>query len=343
MRMSSDFRKSLFVLTFFPAFLLLGTCYIANYPIRSLPFLDVLGILVPVLILVNLLFFFFWILIKKRYALIPLISLFCGLLCFGSIYQFHFSDKVTQEKELSILTYNVHDFNSRKGRDFANALRDEILVFIEKKDPDIICFQEMGWIESRQLGKYPYKYQTPYFADRAPQGIFSKFPIVDTGSLEFPNSSNNAIYADIVYERDTIRVYNVHLESFKIRSFRSLLKKDIGFHFLRKMQYISLKHREQVRILQRHREESPYPVVYCGDFNQPPYSPSFKLLLKDMRDSFVEAGNGWGTTFKRSFISARIDFILADDKAFEIIDHQNLDLHKSDHLPIMARLKYLSD
>jgi len=48
------------------------------------------------------------------------------------------------------------------------------------------------------------------------QAIFSKFPIVKSGSIEFPNTANNAIYADIVKGSDTIRIYNVHLQSLRI-------------------------------------------------------------------------------------------------------------------------------
>ncbi|NNJ38203.1 MAG: endonuclease/exonuclease/phosphatase family protein [Flavobacteriaceae bacterium] len=186
-------------------------------------------------------------------------------------------------------------------------------------------------------------YQTAYGTGKTAQAIFSKFPITSNGSLDFPNTGNNAIYADIVYEKDTLRVYNIHLESYWIRSFRSLLKKNAGVDFLKKLQYTAGKHREQARMLQAHREKSPYPSIFCGDFNQTPFSPSFQTLNSGMQDSFRERGQGWGTTFIRNIISARIDFILADSKAFEVLEHRNFDLRASDHLPVMARLDLKSD
>jgi hypothetical protein len=38
------------------------------------------------------------------------------------------------------------------------------------------------------------------------QAIFSKYPIIDQGNLVFPNSNNNAIFADIKTWKDIIRV-----------------------------------------------------------------------------------------------------------------------------------------
>ncbi|MBT8177572.1 MAG: endonuclease/exonuclease/phosphatase family protein, partial [Eudoraea sp.] len=244
---------------------------------------------------------------------------------------------------ISILSYNVQGFNSYRGKEFADSVSVGIVDYIQRQDPDIICFQEFSRIRARQLKQYPFQYQTPYFSGKTNQAIFSKYPIVGQGSLDFPESPNNALYVDLVLKKDTLRVYNIHLESYKIHSFRSLLKKNAGVDFLKKLQYTAAKHREQARMLQAHRQKSPYPSIFCGDFNQTPFSPSFQMLNSGMQDSFRERGQGWGTTFIRNIISARIDFILADSKAFEVLEHGNFDLRASDHLPVMARLDLKSD
>jgi endonuclease/exonuclease/phosphatase family metal-dependent hydrolase len=54
-----------------------------------------------------------------------------------------------------------------------------------------------------------------------------------------------------------------------------------------------------------------------------------------MKDSFIEKGNGYGTTYNFKFLPFRIDFVLAD-KDIEITDHKNYDIEVSDHYPIMA-------
>ena len=34
--------------------------------------------------------------------------------------------------------------------------------------------------------------------------IFSKYKIIDKGVINFPNSTNNAVYADIIKDKDTL-------------------------------------------------------------------------------------------------------------------------------------------
>ena len=343
MNRATFIRNLLTVLTILSALMLMGGCFIAYFPIESLPILDVIGILVPTLVLINFLFFIFWIFTQKKYALIPFVSLLLGFLIFGSIYQIKYSNQDSAESDFSILSYNVQGFSSFRVEGISDFTKSEIYNFIVAQEPDILCFQEYGRGMTRSFNQYPYRYQTPYRSRKTIQAIFSKYPIIGSGSLDFPNSANNAIYADVVYGKDTLRVYNLHLQSYWIYSFSSLIKRNAGKDFLKRLQHTADKHREQAAILDRHREASPYPVVFCGDFNQPPYSPSFTRLSQGMKDTFREQGKGWGTTFRRNYIAARIDFILADEQAFDVLEHRNFDLQKSDHLPVMARLKYLSD
>lgn len=343
MKPFSGFRKLALILNAFPALGLLLACFIAYYPIDSLPLLDVFGLLVPMLVIFNLIFLVYWGLLRNRYFLISIPPLLLGYLCFGGVYQFHTDSDAETKEGISILTYNVQDFNSYRGKAVSDSVSTNIISFIKEYNPDILSFQEFSRRRARNLAHYPYKYQTPYNSSKTIQAIFSKYPIIGSGSLEFPNSQNNALFADIVIKGDTMRVYNIHLQSFQIHSFRSIVKRNLGIGFLRRLQYTASKHQEQAAILNSHREASPYPSIICGDFNQTPYSPSFIKLKRGMQDSFREKGQGWGTTFMRNIISARIDFILADEQAFEILEHRNFDLRLSDHLPVMARLQIRSD
>ena len=336
-------NRLLFILNLFPAALLGLTCYIAYFPFPELPLFDVTGLLVPVLVLANIPFLVYWLLLRKWQALLSLFVLVLGLVSFGSVYQSNEISIANTEKGLSVMSYNVKGFGIRYGRLVSEEANNGILEFIGKEDPDIICIQEFSRVMARQLKAYPYRYQTPYFSAKTTQAIFSKFPILKGGSLDFQNSGNNSIFADIAYGKDTLRIYNIHLESFQIRSFRSLLGRNFGIDFLRRLQYTASKHREQADLLITHKSNSPYPSIFCGDFNQTPYSPTFHQLRNGMLDTFKEKGNGWGTTFKRNIISARIDFILTDEERFEVLEHRNYDLQLSDHLPVMARVRLRSD
>lgn len=46
--------------------------------------------------------------------------------------------------------------------------------------------------------------------------IFSTWPIIDQGTIQFPDELNNlCLWADIVVQADTIRVYTAHLASLR--------------------------------------------------------------------------------------------------------------------------------
>ena len=343
MKLNSGLNRSILILNLFPAFALILVCLISYYPIEFLPLLDILGLITPILVLLNLLFLLYWGLMRKQYILIPAFPLLAGFLSFGSVFQFNpRSDKVL-DTGISILTYNVQVFSFNKGKEVSNSVGVKITDFIKNEDPDIICFQEFKRSHARLLKQYTHQYLSPLQRGKTTQSIYSKYPIIGSGSLDFPRSSNNAIYVDVVFKKDTLRIYNIHLQSYQVTSFRSLLKKQGGTDLLNRLSLTAAKHREQAEILQAHRETSPYPSIICGDFNQTPYSPSFQRIKEGMLDSYLEKGWGWGTTFIRSVISARIDFILADSDAFEVLEHRNYDIRYSDHLPIMARLNLVSD
>ena len=87
---------------------------------------------------------------------------------------------------------------------------------INKQNPDVLLIQEYYKNDSIQLN-YPYKYvKAKNEKDKSGLAIFSKYPILNNGSLDFKNTSNNVIYSDILYKRDTIRFYNIHLQSLQI-------------------------------------------------------------------------------------------------------------------------------
>ena len=108
----------------------------------------------------------------------------------------------------NVRMFNVYDWIKDK------TIPKKIGTFISEKSPDIIAFQE--YHKTKKV-KLDYKYS--YFEDKSKNfglAIFSKFPIINKGSLDFKKSNNNAIYADILKGKDTVRIYNIHLQSLKI-------------------------------------------------------------------------------------------------------------------------------
>ena len=109
--------------------------------------------------------------------------------------------------------------------------------------------------------------------------IFSKFPIVNEGKIEFPKSNNDAIFADVKIGKDLVRVYNIHLQSIKISPDVSEISENVEGINQQKSQQIFKriseafkKQQEQAEIIMEHKKTCQYPLVICGDMNNSAFS-----------------------------------------------------------------------
>tara|TARA_B100000949_G_scaffold119227_1_gene105376 strand:+ start:19493 stop:20503 length:1011 start_codon:yes stop_codon:yes gene_type:complete len=329
-----------FAVNILAAFLLILTGVISYVPFRFLSTLSVLSLVVPFLFALNIVFLLYWLLRFKRKFLLSFTAILLGYLMFGPFYGFDGSDEPEEKSisDLKIMSYNAWGFN-KNGWIKKPGVGDSIVELIKSQDPSILCIQEHNRIRYRQFQQYPYRSETPYSVPRTIQAIFSKYPIVGNGSLDFPGTINNVIYADIVFKNDTLRVYNVHLQSFNIvpstDNFSDGEKSERTYKRLVGTFSIQL---EQAEILKDHLEKSPYTNIVCGDFNNTQFSNVYKIVKGDLQDTFLEEGTGFGRTYDLWKIPLRIDYILADPK-FEVLSHQNFDERLSDHYPVMATLR----
>jgi endonuclease/exonuclease/phosphatase family metal-dependent hydrolase len=295
-----------------------------------------LSIITPWLMLANFVLLAFWVLVDRRKLWIPLLALGLAVWSFGIVYQFEPNIGNMENQGIHIMTFNVRSFRDSRyvpRRDSDN----RIAAFIAREDPDIVCLQEFSRIKQREFKQYAYQYTTPLFSEKSNQAILSRFPIVGQGEVRFPDTGNNTLYADILLGPDTVRVYNVHLQSYNIGS-RRFLFRNFGVDFIRRMHATSKRHLQQARLVKEHLRSSPYPSILCGDLNATAYSHTYRILKRSMTDSFREKGSGWGTTFYLSgTYPFRIDFIMADPR-FEVQEHRNYPDKLSDHLPVSAWL-----
>ncbi|WP_131819027.1 endonuclease/exonuclease/phosphatase family protein [Flagellimonas flava] len=237
------------------------------------------------------------------------------------------------------MSYNVMGFNKHGWLRIPD-VEAKISDLIVLEDPDVICIQEYNETSDDWLDTYPYRRVAPYSrtVKRTIQAILSKYPIINNGSLNLPQTSNNIIYADLVVSTDTIRVYNTHLESFKIVPSSRTFSSDQSEKNYKRLVSTFAKQQEQVKILNEHRAKSPYKTIVCGDFNNTQFSHVYKTVSGGLNDSFLEKGNGFGKTYSLKGFPLRIDYILTDPE-FEVIAHKNYTERLSDHYPIMATLR----
>ena len=336
MRELSFFDKIVYLLNLILAALLLLSCLAPYISVKIFLPLTFLSLFFPIIFIINIPFIFYWVFRKKKIFILSFSAILISYFTFGSFYKFDSPSESTENEDLSIMTFNTRDFGF-KGRMKSELTGDKIINFIIEQDPDIVCFQEYSRIGRRKLKNYPFRYITPYTYLKSIQAIYSKYPIVDNGSLEFPDTANNALFADIKYKGDTIRIYNLHLQSYKIRPSRVRNVRHVVSSY-NKMRKTFIKQEEQVQIFDKHRKESPFSTIVCADFNNTPFSNVYRIAKGEMQDTFDEQGSGFGKTFDLKVVPFRIDFILAD-KTMQVMTHQNFDLKLSDHYPVLTSIR----
>lgn len=331
------FDKIAFLVNSLAALLLLLSYILPYLSPKSFSFLSVLSLGVPLLILINVLFFIYWLLKVKKQILLSLIALLIGFTYITSMYKFTSSKQVEDASNFSVMNYNVRLFNFFDWLP-SKTIETDILNFVKKENPNILCLQEYHKSTDFKLEGY-YKYeQVAEGKVKSGQAIFSKLPIINSGSIEFPNTSNNTIFIDVVKQKDTIRIYNVHLQSSKINPEVSELKKQTSENLARRVGDTFKMQQEQTELFLAHKNKCAYKTIISGDFNNTAYSYIYNKIKGNAQDTFDVAGNGFGRTYDFKFFPVRIDFIIADAD-FTVNGFKTYDVTFSDHYPIKATLK----
>ncbi|HSN48825.1 MAG TPA: endonuclease/exonuclease/phosphatase family protein [Flavobacterium sp.] len=313
---------------------------------KVFPLLSVLTLFMPLFFVLNGLFFVYWGFQFKKRMIISGLVLLMGITFINKFYKFSAKESPASANDFIVMSYNVRLFNVFKWVE-RDDVADNILAFINDKNPDILCIQEYSNSAKIDLKVYPHRY---IFMDgnqiKTGQAIFSKFPVINQGHIEFPNSSNNVVFADIKKGKDIIRVYNMHLQSIKISPDVNEINENIdALNYQGKPQMLFYRiskafkqQQQQAEIFKEHKDECPYPIIICGDMNNSAFSYVYRNIKGKLNDSFEEAGTGFGATYKFRYYPARIDYIFADEnmtvKKFESFS----DFENSDHYPIMAKL-----
>lgn len=312
---------------------------------KIFPVLSVLTLFMPLVFLSNGLFFLYWAIQFKKRMILSGLVLLIGITFFNKFYKFSAKDFQDSDKDFTVMSYNVRLFNVFKWLD-RDDIPDTILEFINTQNPDILCIQEFSNSADIDLKVYPYKYVLMEGKQiKTGQAIFSKFPIIDQGNIVFPKSNNNVVYADIKKGKDIIRVYNMHLQSIKISPEVGEISDNIDVIDQQKSKYLYIRiskafkqQQEQAAIFKEHEKNCKYPIIICGDMNNSAFSYVYRNIKGKLKDSFEEAGTGFGATYKFKYYPARIDYIFADE-TMEVKEFQSFsDFQNSDHFPIMAKL-----
>ncbi|MFW6290114.1 MAG: endonuclease/exonuclease/phosphatase family protein [Mariniphaga sp.] len=309
------------------------------------------GLAYPVIAGINVVFIVVWLITSPRYMLVSLIPLIAG---WGYLTRYlQLQEKTTESGDIKIMSYNVHHF---RGEEVESQQRTskEIIRFLNEHKPDIICLQEVRLRQNRifNLAKtveeleFINHYQFARTSNTFGSVTMSRYPVVRMHEIRFENSRNITIYTDLLIDTDTVRVFNVHLHSYGInpQDFGIIDSGVTSEKDLEEARVMGSKLKagfqmraSQVQAIRALIDDSPYPVIVCGDLNDTPASFSYQQIRKGLNDAFVSSGKGAGRTYINKLPALRIDYIFHSDQ-YESYNFQTHDFRYSDHLPVSAVL-----
>ena len=342
-------------------------------------FTGFLGLLFPYLLVAVLGFLIFWLVVSPRRSLYSLVAIIAGFSSIGKMLAINKTEPFSLDKkegQLRVMTWNVRyfvPFNDKIFKAEEKTNRDAILDEIRRFQPDVICLQEFFTngdnklddnirLISQELG-YPYHFfsrdKVHWKTIVTGTAIFSRYPMIQSNLLTFPENiakeAENTISTDIVVQGDTMRIFNIHLQSFRFmpRDYVDLGKiknqQDSGLvaskNILRKMSSTFSLHGLQADFVKEKISQSPFPVLLCGDMNDVPNSYAYRTLRDNRNDAFLEKGFGIGKTYTSAtsrFLgklpTLRIDYIFADP-VIETTQFTQVNKKLSDHQALIADFK----
>lgn len=310
------------------------------------------GLIYPWLLALNIVFCIAWFFVKPRFSLLSLFIILAGWNVMNRFIQFE--GKKTEKQDIKVVSYNVRHFTGT-GKNPSRDLAELIKGFLKENEPDIICLQEVKLrtnsifnLEATRNEFPSIKHYQYARTDRTAGSVtMSRFPIIKMQEIRFENSGNIAISTDVVAGKDTIRVFNIHLQSYRIDPDKYRIIEYPGItseEDLREARELGSKYKRavkmravQARLIRQKIKESPYPVILCGDFNDTPASYAYQTVRGKLKDSFICSGEGIGQTYIGKLPSFRIDYILHSSN-FKSYNFTTYDVPYSDHRPVSCDL-----
>jgi endonuclease/exonuclease/phosphatase family metal-dependent hydrolase len=334
--------------------------------------LNIIALAFPLLLMIQIVFLFFWLVVKPRIALFPIF--FCVLsykLIFSAFSVLPAqSASADTAKGISVFSWNVHLFNffEKGGRPDASMISK-----VKKLNADIFCAQELVFslqpnssftLEKlkKQLGfSYVVAANDRSFGVHTDihtineryhpfcLAIFSKHPIIQWKKIQtIPEYNHTFLWADIKTGNDTVRVFNIHLQSmyFAKNDYEFIEHIDQqnvdqvsnhGKSILRKVKNANYLRAIQMKEVKKEILKSPHPVILTGDFNDVPNSYAYQQVNRDLTDAFLAKGRGIGRTFAKLSPTLRIDYIFTDP-SLPLNEFHIHNWNMSDHYGIEASI-----
>lgn len=260
-------------------------------------------------------------------------------------------DVALSENSFEVTTFNVRRLDEFEWLD-GDQTRQDIATWLAEQPDGIWCFQEFpkrGKATLRSAGFSWLKPRRRLFTwpREAGPALASSYPVKDWTTFMFEDEDagqGRVLQADVETPAGLVRVFNVHLQSlhFDHADYDAVEEgpsREQGARLWGLITDASKARALQAQELVRRMEESPYPVIVAGDFNDTPMSYAMHALRGSRaEDTFAAASFGPGGTHLGAIPGLRIDGILADT-TLQCVSHHTHGVVMSDHRPVTAVLQ----
>lgn len=321
------------------------------------PLLSTLGMTLPVFLLINLVFLFFWLVFKWRMVWISVLGLVLAYVPI-SIYMPLNSSQDIPEGALKIISYNVCAYGGNfKYDDGFEKVRD----YLVEEKPDIVCIQEDIDTWRRYVFLHyekTFAYNDTMVIANNPQsynalGIHSKYPIIHRERIAYPSKANGSVAWWLKVGDDTLIVVNNHFESCHLNKddraqYLQMIKGKMPRDSVReesklllvKLAEANAKRSGQIRTVRQYAlDHGQYPMIVCGDFNDSPISYSRHAMAEVLTDCYATTGKGIGLSYNQKAFSFRIDHFFCNDKLQPYRCEIDGKMDASDHNPLICWVK----
>lgn len=293
---------------------------------------------------INIALLLIWVLSLKKRGIYNVLILIIGFQFIDRNVQFNNHENT--DSDIRICSFNTHVQQIYNGGNTSEAIDQ----YLTNKKYDVALIVE--WLNKKgNINKIAFPHQqfinTQEDNPKSDYGLklVSKHPILNWERIKYDHNTNNlAVLFDVDVEGQIIRFVGVHLQSNSVspKDYQTLIYSDLNEEYkIYALAFIDrLKKQSQLRTIQTQTileaiDNSPYPVIILGDFNDTPQSFTYQQLKEGRKDAFVEKGSGWGATYLKPFPFLRIDYIFYDSELV-CTNYQSSKSIKSDHSLIEA-------
>lgn len=323
-------------------------------------------------------FFLIWLLLRSRWSLVFPAAFLLNLGPIRHLVPFRTPAPFEQKRPeggLRVMSWNVAQFDILRDKQQPGK-KDEMMRLVGSYQPDIVCFQEMVAGDSPVNLNTPFYRKYSYFPiegfgeglglpyhffsynpkedflvhQHFGMAVFSRYPIVNAKKISIGEGGYNDLfqYCDIATGTDTIRLFNLHLQSLRFSrtnlnfidnpSLETSGDVNKSKNILKKFRYALSKRKKQADRVREEIDKSPYPVIVCGDFNDVPNSYAYQKVGEGLQNCFTEKGAGIGRTFSKIAPTLRIDNIFCAP-VFSVGQFTRVKKELSDHYPVVADIR----